>query len=185
MKKPKYLYVSADKWIYLIAIMITFTICGIWHGVGWTYLIWGILFGVYLSYSNWTKDFHKKLRKRFHIRKTSYYYIFYKVLLTFVLVLFAWIIFRADSITETIQILKKIFTSSGSVFYEKPSNLIFAVIGILSLIVVDLKREYFNNRFTILYNKYSVIRYAGIILIVMIILLIGVLDGGQFIYFQF
>ena len=43
MKKQKYLFISADKWIYLIAIMITFAICGIWHGVGWTYLIWGII----------------------------------------------------------------------------------------------------------------------------------------------
>ena len=128
MKKQKYLYVSTEKWIYLIAIMITFAICGIWHGVGWTYLIWGILFGIYLTYSNWTKDLHKTIRKRFHIRKTSHYYIFYKILLTFILVLFAWIFFRADTLTEAIQIIRKIFTSSGSVFYELPSNLIFAYI---------------------------------------------------------
>jgi len=185
MKKQKYLFVSADKWIYLMAIMATFAICGIWHGVGWTYLTWGILFGVYLTYSNWTKDFYKTIRKRFNIRKTSNFYTLYKISITFILVLFAWIFFRADSLNEAFYIIKKIFTSSGSVFYEIPSNLIFAVVGIISLIIIDLKREYFNDRISVLYNKNPFVRIAGIIFIIIVILVIGVLNGGQFIYFQF
>jgi hypothetical protein len=96
-----------------------------------------------------------------------------------------WIFFRADSITDAIQILRKIFTSSGPVFYEIPSNLVFAIFGIISLVIIDIKREYYNARWSILYSKYPSVRYAGIILIVITILLIGVFDGGQFIYFQF
>lgn len=185
MKKQKYLYISTEKWVYLVAIMITFAICGIWHGVGWTYLLWGILFGIYLTYSNWTKDLHKLIRKRFHIRKTSHYYIFYKVLLTFILVLFAWIFFRADSLTDAIKIIRKIFTSSGPVYYDNISNFGFAIFGIISLIAIDLKREYYQGRWSILNSKYPFVRIAGIAFTVIIILLIGVFDGGQFIYFQF
>lgn len=185
LKKQKYLYVTTDKWIYLIAIMTTFSICGIWHGVGWTYLTWGILFGIFLTFANWTKNFHKKIRKALHIKKTSGFYIAFQILLTFSLVSLAWIFFRADSINEAIQIITKIFTSSGSVFYEKPSNLIFAVLGISMLVVIDFKREFFDEKLSILHNKYPLVRVAGIILIIITILLIGVLDGGQFIYFQF
>lgn len=185
MKKEKYLLVSADKWVYVIAIMVTFSICGIWHGVGWTYLIWGILFGVYLTYSNWTRHLHKKIRKRFHIRKSSSYYIIYKTLVTFILVLFAWIFFRADSFNEAIMIIRKIFSFSGSVFYGNPSNLIFALFGIISLVAVDFKREYFNGSLSILYRKHPFVQIASIVFLVITILLIGVLDGGQFIYFQF
>jgi D-alanyl-lipoteichoic acid acyltransferase DltB (MBOAT superfamily) len=185
MKKQKYLFVSADKWIYLIAIMITFAICGIWHGVGWTYMIWGLLFGIFLTSSNWTRDLQKKIRKRFHIRKTSHYYIIYQILLTFILVSFAWIFFRSDSVAEATSILRKIFTSTGPVFFESPAFLIFSVFGIISLIVIDIKYEFFNDRCSLLYNKSPVIRIAGIVIIVMSILLIGVFDGGQFIYFQF
>mgnify|MGYP002353993675 FL=1 len=36
LRKEKYLLITADKWIYLISIMTTFAVCGIWHGVGWT-----------------------------------------------------------------------------------------------------------------------------------------------------
>jgi alginate O-acetyltransferase complex protein AlgI len=185
MKKQKYFFISSEKWIYLIVSTITFAICGIWHGVGWNYLVWGVLFGIYLTYSNWTKDLHKNIRKRFHIRKTSRYYLLFNILITFILILFNWIFFRANSLTEAINIIRKIFTSSGAVFYNSPYDLIYALIGIMSLIAFDLKREYFNERWSILQSKYSFVRLAGILIIVLVILLIGVFDGGQFIYFQF
>lgn len=185
LKKQSYLSVSTDKWTYMIAIMITFSICGIWHGVGWTYLIWGLLFGVYLTYSNWTRQLNKKIRKRFHIRKTSPYYITYKTLITFLLVLLAWVFFRADSFNEAILIIRKILSFSGSLFFGNPSNLIFSLIGIISLIAVDFKREYYNSSLSILNSKYPYVRIAGIVFLVITILLVGVFDGGQFIYFQF
>ncbi len=185
MKKQKYFFVSTEKWIYLIAIMATFAICGLWHGEGWTYLMWGLLFGIYLTYSNWTEKFNKNIRKRLHIRKTSLLYLFYKIILTFILVSFAWIFFRASSLSEAMVIIKKIFTSFGFPFYESPDNLIYAVFGIITLITVDFKREFFINQFSLLSNKYSVIRIGIIVAMVIIIMLIGVFDGGQFIYFQF
>ena len=78
MKKQSYFSVATEKWIYLIAIMVTFIICGLWHGEGWNYLIWGVLFGVYLTWSNWTEKLNKNIRKRLHIRKTAPLYIIYK-----------------------------------------------------------------------------------------------------------
>ncbi|MFZ2338514.1 MAG: MBOAT family O-acyltransferase [Bacteroidales bacterium] len=185
MKKEKYLFVSADRWIYLIAILFTFIICGLWHGVGWTYLIWGILFGLYLTWSHWTKNLHKSLRKKLHIRKTSKPYLLYKIITTFFLVSFAWIFFRADSISDAFQVIRKIFTTYGKVFYENPSNLIFSFMGIIILCAVEFRQEYFSTKWQILYSKYPIVRIAGIVFLVLTILLIGVFDGGQFIYFQF
>jgi alginate O-acetyltransferase complex protein AlgI len=185
MRKEKYLFISSEKLIYLTGIMITFAICGIWHGVGWTYLVWGLLFGILLSYANWTKDLYKKIRKQLHIKKTSPYYIFYKIIVTFILILLTWVFFRASSLTEAVMIIRKFFTSFGPVYYYTPYDLIYGMIGIISLIVIDLKREYFSGRWTILYNRYPIIRIAGIVVIVLFILIFGVLDGGQFIYFQF
>jgi len=183
--RQRFLFISTEKWVYLVASIITFGICGIWHGVGYTYLLWGILFGVYLTWANWTADINKKIRKSLHIKKSNSFYIFYNILITFILVLIAWIFFRADSVTGAFNILKKIFTAPGSLYLGSPSDFILCLFGILSLIALDLKREYFNTRWSILYNKYSFVRIAGITAIIMVILLIGVLDGGQFIYFQF
>jgi len=123
MKKTSYLFISTENWIYLIISIITFGICGIWHGVA--------------------------------------------------------------TLTEATKIIGKIFTSAGAVFYHSPYDLIYSIIGILFLIILDFKREYFNNRLSILYSRYQGVRIAGIITIIIIILLIGVFDGGQFIYFQY
>jgi D-alanyl-lipoteichoic acid acyltransferase DltB (MBOAT superfamily) len=185
MKKDKYLFIATEKWIYLFAIMITFAICGLWHGEGWNYLVWGLLFGGFLTFTNWTEKWDKNIRKRFQIRKTDRAYVFYNILLTFVLVSFTFIFFKSGSITQATGIIKSIFTSVGLPFYESPANLIYAVFGIMVLLAVDTKREFFNNKFSLFYNKYSAIRIGTIVSMVMIILLIGVFDGGQFIYFQY
>jgi D-alanyl-lipoteichoic acid acyltransferase DltB (MBOAT superfamily) len=185
MKKQKYFFIATEKWIYLIAIMVTFAICGLWHGEGWTYLIWGLLFGVFLTWSNWTEKLNRRIRKQLHIRKTAPAYIFYKVILTFILVSFAWIFFRANSLHEAIVVINKIFTSIGTPFYESPGNIIYAIFGIVTLIMVDFKREYFKDRFLLLHSKYYLIRLSTIVSMVIVILIVSVFDGGQFIYFQF
>jgi len=185
MQKPFFLHIASDKWIYFISIIVTFAICGIWHGVGWTYLVWGLLFGIFLAFSNWTKEWRKKVKKDLKLRKGSSLYIIYSITLTFILVSFAWIFFRAPSLTNAIKIIKSIFTTSGPVFYESPAYFIFSVLGILVLIFSDIKREYFNKNLSVLYNKSQLIRISGIVIIVIIILLVGVFDGGQFIYFQY
>jgi D-alanyl-lipoteichoic acid acyltransferase DltB (MBOAT superfamily) len=184
MKKQKYFYISTEKWIYLIAIMITFAICGIWHGVGWTYLIWGILFGLYLTYSNWTRDLQKKFRTRFNIRKTSNYYVIYKVLLTFVLVLFTWIFFRANTTREAFHIVKSIFAFEGQLFVDYPT-FIYGIGGILFVLFFEYRHEYHSDSSLTFRTNHWIkesLLYGSLIII---ILLVGVFDGSQFIYFQF
>lgn len=185
MKKPSYLLISTEKWIYLIAIMVTFMVCGIWHGEGWNFLVWGMLFGLYLTYSNWTEKFHRDIRKRLNIRKNSSLYLFGKPLLIFTLVLFAWIFFRANTMQDALQIVRSVFTTAGTPFFESPGNFVYAFFGILVLLLVDVKHEYFPDRFPLLHHPALAIRFGSMLLLIFGILLLGVFDGGQFIYFQF
>jgi alginate O-acetyltransferase complex protein AlgI len=185
LSRPSYLFISKEKWIYMFAAVITFMICGIWHGVGWTYLIWGVLFGIYLTWSNWLSDSNKKLRKNLKIKKTSKLFIFYGVASTFLLVLFAWIFFRANSLESALDIIRKIFTEQGKLYIASPANMLLSVFAVLSMITLDIRREYLNERYSLLNNKYLIVRLTGIVLIVLTIMLIGIFDGGQFIYFQF
>lgn len=185
MKKQKYLFISTDKWIYMVAILITFIICGIWHGVGWTYLIWGLIFGIGLTYSNWTKKFHNGLRKKLHISKTSHYYDFYKILTTFLVVIFAWIFFRADSLNDSFRIIRKIFTSFFEPLYFGDLGIfIYSVLAIIILFVNDFFGEYYP-KYKLLKNKNIFVRYISIGLLIIYILSFGVFDNSQFIYFQF
>jgi D-alanyl-lipoteichoic acid acyltransferase DltB (MBOAT superfamily) len=185
MKKEKYFLIATEKWIYMIASIVTFGICGLWHGEGWNYLVWGLLFGIFLTFSNWTEKFGKKLRKRFNIRKNAGYYIFYRILLVFILLNITWIFFRSDSLTTAFYIFQKIISKPTIPFFESPSNLIYGFIGIMLLITIDLKREFFNSRIAFLSSRFSIVRIGTIVMLILIILLIGVFDGGQFIYFKY
>jgi len=185
MKKESYLFLKTEKWIYLFSIMITFAIAGWWHGEGANFLIWGLLFGVFLTYSNWTAQWSKSLRKRLKIRQKNRIYKAYKVLITFLLVTFIWIFFRSTNDGMALRIIESIIFDQGKLFIESPGIFLYSVFGIITLIALDIKREYFNQSFSILYNKSIIIRYLGYTTIILIILLIGVFDGGSFLYFQF
>ncbi len=189
MNKQKYLYVSKEKWIYSIAIMITFSICGIWHGVGWTYLIWGMLFGVFLTYSNWTGGLNKNIRKRLHIKKSSIYYQLYKVVLTFCLVLFTWIFFRSDNITDAFSIIGKIFSFKGKIFFGETSevmnSMFHSIIAIFLLMSAEVIKEYFYDNHSFFKNANWIIKGLFYAFMIVLIIFLGVFNGGQFIYFQF
>jgi len=176
--------ISANFWSYTVAILTTFTICGIWHGVGWNYLIWGLLFGIFLSFSNATKNLQKRIRTSLRISKSSVWYRTYSIGLTFCLILFAWIFFRADNVQDAVFIIRKLFTLPGPIFYQ-PSELAFAIIAIGSLLAIDIKMEFFPGWGSVLHNRNFAVQIAGVTFLLVMILLLGVFDGGQFIYFQF
>lgn len=189
IKREKYLNISKEKWVYFIAIMTTFSICGIWHGVGWTYLIWGILFGVYLTYSNWTGGLNKKIRKQLHIKKYSNYYKTYKILVTFCLVLITWVLFRANNITDAFNIYRKIFAFDGKIFFGATSEVMnstfHSLIAIFMLLSFEVIREYFSERYLFFKNPGWIHKSIFYALLMTSIIFLGVFDGGQFIYFQF
>jgi len=189
INRQKFLFISKEKWIYFIAIMITFSICGIWHGVGWTYLIWGILFGVFQTYANWTGGFNKAIRKRLHIKKSSGFYQAYNVVITFCLLLFTWIFFRSNTIAEAFSIIGKIFSFQGKIFFGETSevmnSLFHSVIAIFLLMSAEVIKEYFYDNSSFLKNSNWVIKGLFYASMIVIIIFLGVFDGGQFIYFQF
>jgi alginate O-acetyltransferase complex protein AlgI len=184
-QREKLLLLSKEKWLYMAATLITFAVCGLWHGEGWTFLCWGLLFGIYLSCSNWTGKTQKDIRKRLKIQKSSTSYRVYSIILTFLLVSFTWVLFRSDSLGSAMGIFKKIFTTSGIPYHEEIKNLVFGLSGLAVLVSLDLKREFFNDKLHLLYNNKTVVRIASITFLIIAILLIGVLDSSQFIYFQF
>lgn len=184
IKKPRYMGIRGDKWVFMIAAIVTFAICGIWHGESLNYLIWGLLFGVYLTVAAWKLDMSKYLRKALHISRKSKYYRFYGVVVTFILVSFAWIFFRADSLNDSIKIIGRIFSNRGSLFLQW-ELFIAAAIALTILVFKEAGDEYFPGRFSLLTNPNPVIRLASYASLSAVIILLGVFDNTQFLYFQY
>jgi alginate O-acetyltransferase complex protein AlgI len=184
LKKDKYIGMDVTKWIYFIAIMITFAIAGVWHGAGLNYLLWGLLFGIYLTCSVWTHRLNRAIRKELHISIHSIFYKIIKIISTYILVAIAWIFLRAPGLSA-FEVLKKIFSFPGDLFIGMLSTFAPIIIVVAVMLMKDITDEFYPQRFLIFENKLKIIRilaYSGIIIV---ILLIGVFDGGQFIYFQF
>jgi alginate O-acetyltransferase complex protein AlgI len=100
--------VTKIQWCYNL--FITFLISGLWHGANWTYVVWGALNGFYLIFGIGTKDLRKKIVKSIGLDKFPELYKYIQIMITFVLVCFAWIFFRAKNIHEAFYIVGHLFS---------------------------------------------------------------------------
>ena len=68
--------------------MIVFLISGIWHGANWTFILWGVLHGIFSVFDRLTEKFRKNIHPAL------------QWMCTFLVVSILWFLFRADSINE-------------------------------------------------------------------------------------
>lgn len=92
------------------ALLLTFTLSGIWHGASWNFVIWGILHGMYLSASIFYRPWQKRIHQALHIQK-SWVVKLWQIFCTFHLVTFAWVFFRASNFGHAKAVLAQIGTS--------------------------------------------------------------------------
>ncbi len=90
---------------YIRNILITFGLSGLWHGADWTFVVWGLIHGVFQICEKYIK--RQPSSKRFGTWMNR--------IITFAVVSFAWIFFRADSVRETGYIITHIFCGLGNI----------------------------------------------------------------------
>jgi alginate O-acetyltransferase complex protein AlgI len=166
-------------------ILIVFLVSGLWHGASWTFIIWGGINGLYLIFGRIFYKPKQKLNSYLGINPESTFYKFYQITTTFILAMVAWIFFRANNIADAFLILKKMVHPTGPVWYDNPSMMIYTVAAVVLLIVIETVKEFNISRLNIFSNRYWFVRSLSYSMAILIILLLGVFDGGQFIYFQF
>ena len=89
-------------------VLVVFAVSGIWHGAGLHFLIWGLLNGCYQVAGAFTAPFRQRLRTRLHCPEQAWYTAAFQMLATFLLITFAWIFFRSDSLDQAVFIIKRI-----------------------------------------------------------------------------
>ncbi len=156
-------------------IMTTFIISGIWHGANWTFIVWGTIHGALQCIEKWL-GWNKA-----HWNVTG------KILhwfLTFCIVCLAWVFFRANSIDDACTIIVGMFSDLGVPFINSSSDIILTALALFIVLCKEYAEEY-SWKFSISESPSWLIRHLYIICITVYIILFGVLNGGQFIYFQF
>lgn len=168
--------VSKARW--MLNTMIVFTVSGLWHGAAYTFLIWGALHGACMIAE---RLLYGKRIKEISDRLTFSNIL--SMLLTFCIVSFAWIFFRAETIGDATSIISKIFLSHGSLFIDL-NTLSMAFLAFVIVFMYDFTQEY-GVRLRLLNSRFTVVRYATAAFLICYIIGFGVLNGGSFIYFQF
>jgi hypothetical protein len=100
-----------SAWRRYSSVMITMFLCGLWHGAGWTYLVFGVLQGVYLCVNQWWRMLRKRLGQ--NRKRPTRLGTVAAVLLTFVAWLVGLAFFRADSVPHAIAMVAGMFGFNG------------------------------------------------------------------------
>ncbi|NCD00129.1 MAG: MBOAT family protein [Bacteroidia bacterium] len=161
-----------SKWVRNI--LITFLVSGLWHGANWTFILWGTLNGIYILFES---ILFKEVRKTIFSR-----------LITFVLICFSWVLFRANSIGEAIQIIGTIFSNPGTLFIPNGADIVtpvYALLAISMLFLYELWNEFFAEKYKPYFFQKRYAKLSFYCLIIILILYMGVFNNSQFIYFQF
>lgn len=90
-------------------LMITMILGGIWHGAGWTFLVWGALHGFYLCVNHGWRVLTKNV-----VVKNNFMLHGLSILLTFLCVVVGWVIFRADTLDSAVAILRGMVGQNGA-----------------------------------------------------------------------
>lgn len=181
-----------------INIFIVFLLSGLWHGAAWTYVIWGALHGIYQIIGEILMPLRDRLNKILRLNRNSFSHRLYHRIGTFLLIAFAFVFFRADTVRAALQILKSIVCMDNLYVLFDDSlfglgldwkNFMVMLLAIGLLLAVDaLKHRGFVVREWIcrqeLWFRWSIL-IAGIVGI----LIFGIwgfgYDAQAFIYFQF
>ena len=183
--------VKKPRWFFNL--FITFFISGIWHGANWTFVAWGALHGFYLIAAILLAGLKNKINHLLFLDRNPFVFKLVQVLTTFILVDFAWIFFRANSMSDALLIIQKIgqinfvpsqWIESLYTIGTDKTGLIVAVLSILIMEVVHLfdRDESFINKL----NRLSTPkRWALYYVFILYFLFFGTFSQQDFIYFQF
>lgn len=158
---------------------LVFLISGLWHGASWNFVLWGVFHGTFLILDRlFMLDVLKKIGR------------FPSILLTFLVVVLGWVVFRADTVGDALQFYQALFSfRSGTTVLISAQCYLFLVLAILFSFMPALKLG--DTCMTFLYRDCSS-KAATITLFIVSLMLfflsvgaLAVTDFNPFIYFRF
>jgi D-alanyl-lipoteichoic acid acyltransferase DltB (MBOAT superfamily) len=176
---------------HYVNLLITFSICGLWHGANWTFVLWGVYNGLLLIFES-------------HFKSLGWHYPrnvagkIFRRMVVLVCICFGWILFRAQSLHDALAIVYRIVTqtsfsvwSIGGAIAQFASDFTSVAIAMTTFMLIavmftiELGEEYgFQNARELFYTSLKY-QFAATIVLFEAVMFFGVLRPMAFIYFQF
>ena len=183
-------------------LLLTFGASGLWHGAGWNFVAWGLLNGLYQVAGDLTGALRQRLGEGLHVRRDCGSHRLLQGLVTFGLVDFAWLFFRAESLAAALGMLAHGMRNIGLYGFFSPDNLLgiqtmalsekdffVMLLGLAALMLVDYGKKRGVDFKAALARQNVWFRWMVYYMIVFSVLVFGVYgptyDASAFIYFQF
>lgn len=174
-------------------LMITFLVSGLWHGVGIHYLVWGFYHGACQILGDLLRKPKEAAVRKLGIRTGVFSYRLGQRIITFALVAYSWLLFRADGLRAAMHMTRSLFTNIldkaqlGAIFAES-KDLGVLIIAALVLFVVSLLQQKYNVRSEI--EKQNLwFRWSIYLTLLFVTIIFGVYGAGynasDFLYMQF
>ena len=170
--------------------ILTMLASGLWHGTTWTFIVWGGLHGIFMAGSVLWSRSNFSTRSPLSVLP-SQVVNGAKVFVTFHLVCFSWIFFRANSISDAVYIVQHMFvglTSGASLFDLMPLgwyDWLIAALAILIMEAVHWGQQISGNLREKLIQQPVWLRWSFYFVLIMVIFIFGKFGAGEFIYASF
>ena len=167
-------------------VLIVFLVSGLWHGANYTFVLWGLIHGIFNILEDSFKDITKNISNNFIYKNI-------RRLITFVVAVISFVIFRSKNIGAAkafiLGILKRqAGTLDASIAFPYEDTVIL-LIAIAMLVVIDILIYNKVNMVERIEKRSLIIRWPIYIFLLVVILIFGIYGPGyseaQFIYFQF
>ncbi len=174
---------------HMFNIFMVFFVSGLWHGANWTFVIWGLLHAAYRIIGELTYKKREALWAKMHVDTNKTWFRALRRLMTFVLVCFAWIFFRANSISDIGVLLSNLTVGWGDIPATLTSmgigitSSIMAVLSVIVMSQLDILAER-NEAQGAICTKASTMWLVWAVALAWIMLL-SIGGASTFIYFQF
>lgn len=160
-----------------MALMLTMLLGGLWHGASWTFVVWGGLHGLYLS-------FERVLKSRFSGYSPGPWALFGFGMLTYLLINITWVFFRADGFGKAWTVLSGMFGGNAGAKSILSTYYLLSVALIVSAIVFTHWRMR-DHTLEMAVAKVPAVLLSAALGIMAFAIIIAQGDGSAFIYFQF
>ena len=161
-------------------LIIVFTLCGLWHGANWTFVVWGLFHGLFLVLER--LPFLQKLKKTPRAIKHVY---------TMFVVIIGWVFFRANSVGDAFKFIGNMFFANGAGFNVFVFDVKFAIIFAASVICCfpiasAIKNKIVSSGREKLILASEITTYALLTLVLLLCVPVLISEtANPFIYFKF
>jgi D-alanyl-lipoteichoic acid acyltransferase DltB (MBOAT superfamily) len=176
-------------------LFIVFLVSGLWHGAAMTFVIWGVIHGIIIVFEKATYKMRIKISNTLGLSANTFANKLFFVVITFVIVDFAWLFFRANSFADASIIIQNMFNNN---FYElfsddfyliglKENEFLVLIVSIIVLIAFELNHKK-QNMINWLDKQSTILRWSTYVTIIVALTIFGVYGDdnvSEFLYFQF